>query len=337
MSVHPSVKGLLRPQFLAIAENVFLKAPPAASTTAQQKREARKARPALTAGMQTAHTVKDIQVERVHTQGDAIPVRIWTPHGSTPHNGFPVVVHCHGGGWVLGDLDTEAVHCSNMCAKGQAVVVSVDYRLAPEHPYPAGPDDLWEAYRWVVANSTKLGTDPERIAVAGGSSGANLITGLIHRIARYNRTAPSDPVPTAKLALLLVPLVDVKFQDYWTAETFKHAPDIDGSALEWFNLQYFGSLPNVDTSDPLLSPLKASDEDFSLHPPAFIATAETDILRGQGEAYAARLMRNAVPVLYKTYKGVGHAFPMFPGIVPECDEVIHDMSAHLRAHFYGES
>lgn len=337
--VHSSLRDILTPEYLHLSENVFLNRPPFSQVTAQQRREENKKRPKRTHGMQTAHDVMDTAIERAHTKGDAIPIRIWTPHSPKPDGGYPAVIHIHGGGWALGDLDQDAVHCSNMCARVGAVVISVDYRLAPEFPYPAGTEDVWESYRWVLTNAEKLQINPDRIAVGGGSAGANLSAVLVHKVINYNNTA-AEKLPSIKYALLYVPSVDVMHEDYWTASVYEHAPDLDPDAIQWFTEQYFGSggRDNIDVLDVNISPIKNPDENFRIgvHPPVFIATAETDVLRGQGEAYASKLMRHGVAVSYKMYKGVGHAFTGQPGVIPECDELILDLCKHLRAYFYGE-
>jgi acetyl esterase/lipase len=209
----------------------------------------------------------------------------------------------------------------------------VDYRLAPEHPYPACIEDIWEAYQWVLANAGKLNVNANKIAVSGASAGGNLSAVLTHKVINYNKTS-SVKLPTIKYNLLQVPAVDADIDSYWTAEEFKHVPDLCPRAISWFSNHYY--VGRASPSEPDLSPIKNPDENFEQYPATFIATAETDMLRGQGEAYAAKLIRHGVPVSYKMYKGVSHIFSGLPGVNKECDELILDLCKHLRACFYDE-
>jgi acetyl esterase/lipase len=213
-------------------------------------------------------------------------------------------------------------------------VVSVDYRLAPEHPFPACVEDIWEAYRWVVANADDLRINANNIGAGGGSAGGNLTAVLTHKVIDYNKTAP-EKVPAIKFNLLYVPVTDMDIPAYWTADAYAKVPDLPAESMDWFEHHYFGGQA-VDIKDRNLSPIHSPAENFSQYPPTFIATAETDILRAQGDAYAEKLIRYGVPVCHKMYKGVSHVFMAMPGTAKECDELITDMCRYVRGQLYGE-
>ena len=238
---------------------------------------------------------ESVSIENRTIPGPAgeIPLRIYTPDAAAPR---PVIVWFHGGGHVIGDLDTYDAVCRDLAAESSAVVVSVDYRLAPEHRYPAAVDDSYAATQWVSENAAELGGDPGRLAVAGESAGGNLAA-VVPLVAR-DRGGP----PIAFQALIY-PATDLT-RSHPSVEENGEGYLLTAKGMEWFNDHYLG--PDGDPKDPLASPLFA--DDLSGLPPALVVTAEFDPLRDEGEAYAERLRDAHVPVELRRYDGQIHGF-----------------------------
>jgi len=224
--------------------------------------------------------------------GGDIPVRIYRPRSERP---LPVVVYFHGGGFVIGDIATHDTVCHRLAAGVPAVVVSVDYRLAPEHPFPAAVEDCDAATRWASAHAAEFGGHPARLAVAGDSAGGNLAA----VVARHAR---DDGGPRVAFQLLVYPVTDL------TRSLPSHRENgtgylLDSDTLDWFGAHY---LAGADPGQPDASPLFA--EDLTGLPPALVVTAEFDPLRDEGEAYAERLGRAGVAVTTTRYDGMIHGF-----------------------------
>jgi acetyl esterase len=224
-----------------------------------------------------------------------IGIRIYTPRGGDAP--FPIIVYFHGGGWVIGDLETHDAWCRALASGAGALVVAVDYRLAPEERFPAAAEDCFAATQWVAANAAALGGDPARLAVAGDSAGGNLAA-VVAQLAR-DRGGP----PIA-FQLLLCPATDYGFA------TTSYRENADGylltkNGMAWFWHHYLPD-PAAQGRDPRASPMRARS--FAGLPPAHVVTAEYDPLRDEGEAYAARLREAGVPVTAKRYDGQIHNF-----------------------------
>jgi acetyl esterase len=221
-----------------------------------------------------------------------IPVRVYRPVSERP---LPVVVYFHGGGFVIGDITTHDTTCHRLAAGVPAVVVSVDYRLAPEHRFPAAVDDCEAATQWVSAHAAELGADAARLAVAGDSAGGNLA-------AVVSRRARDAGGPAIAFQLLVYPATDM------TGSFPSHVENgtgylLDTDAMTWFLENY---LAGADPLHPDASPIHV--EDLSGLPPALVVTAEFDPLRDEGEAYAARLREAGVKVTTSRYDGMIHGF-----------------------------
>ena len=244
-------------------------------------------------------------VEDVVLPGPAgdLPARTYRPNGD---GAAPTIVFLHGGGFVIGDLDTHDDHCRLLCAEVGAVVLSVDYRLAPEHPFPAGFEDCLAATRWAAEHVDELGGDADRIAVAGDSAGGNLSAAVA--------LAARDGGPRLAAQLLLYPSVDfTEDGDHPSRISNGEGLFLTADDMRWFGDQYVQD-PALRT-DPRSSVLLA--QDLSGLPPAIIATAEFDPLRDEGEAYAAALEKAGVEVDARRYDGLIHGFfglgPVSPG------------------------
>jgi len=249
----------------------------------------------------------------------AIPVRIYTPEGDGP---FPIVVYFHGGGFVVGDLDTQDMIARGLAAGAASIVVSVAYRLAPEHKFPAAPEDAWAATQWVAAHAAEIGGDPTRLAVAGDSAGGVLASAVA--IQARDAGAP-------RLAA----------QVNWYGPGTHPIPE-EGSAREYANgpilrlddAHYFWELYLADPSqfdDFRASPAKAHDHaDLA---PAFVATAECDPIRDATEHYARVLEAAGVEVELRRYPGMVHGFVSWAGFLPPAKAALDDACAFLQRHF----
>jgi acetyl esterase/lipase len=222
-----------------------------------------------------------------------IRLRIYTPAGSGP---FPLIVYFHGGGWVIGDLETADAVARQLCSGVGCVVVSVDYRLAPEHRYPAAVQDCYAATQWATTHLDELAVDAGRVAVAGESAGANLAA-VVSLLAR-DRAGPA-----IHFQLLAYPVTDADF------ETASYHANADGYLLTRATMQWFWDQYCPDPAarvEPNAAPLKAAD--LAGLPPALIMTAEFDPLRDEGEAYAARLRDAGVAAESVRFDGLIHDF-----------------------------
>jgi acetyl esterase len=233
--------------------------------------------------------------------GGSLPLRIYTPEGKGP---FPIMVFFHGSGFVVCDLDTHDAMCRNLCVGTGSVVVSVDYRLAPENKFPAAPDDCLAATRWAVDNAGMLNGDTSRVIVAGDSAGGNLAAVTALR-------ARDEGGPALAGQLLIYPVTD-----YHTPGTPSYEENAEGyglgrAGMEWFWDHYLADPSHA--AHPHASPLRANN--LAGLPPAYVATAEYDPLRDEGEYYGIALQAAGVPTRIKRWDGVNHGFFFFVGIV----------------------
>jgi acetyl esterase len=260
--------------------------------------------------------VAGVENRTIAGPGGEIPVRVYQPEGDGP---FPLLVWFHGGGWVLGDLDTADNVCRALTAKAGIVVLSVDYRLAPEHPYPAGVDDAYAATCWAAAHAHDLGGDPARLAIGGDSAGGNLATVTAIQIGRRGG-------PALRYQLLVYPVTDGRMSHPSYVENAE-GYQLTAEAMAWFFEQY---LPDGDPEDPLVSPIHASLDDLVGLPPTLVITAEYDPLRDEGEAYAFRLEQAGVPVKASRYDGQIHGFFAIPEFLDSGKAAIAEAVAALR-------
>jgi len=245
-----------------------------------------------------------------------IPVRVYAPEGEEEPR--PGVVYFHGGGFVMGSLETHDATCRSLANASGCTVVSVDYRLAPEHPFPAAPEDCYAATRWVASHGAELGIDPDRLAVAGDSAGGNLA-------AAVSLMARDRGGPALRHQVLIYPVADHGF------DTPSYRENAEGYLLsrqlmEWFWGHYLAR--ESDADHPYASPLRAPDA--SKLPPALVLTAEFDPLRDEGEAYAERLRAAGVPTRLSRYDGMIHGFFSMAEAMEPGRRAVDEVAAALR-------
>ena len=255
--------------------------------------------------------------------GGKLPIRLYTPHGAGP---FPLLVFFHGSGFVLCSLATHDGMCRNLCAGAACIVASVDYRLAPEHKFPAGIDDCLHATRWAAAHAAELGADPACIAVAGDSAGANMAAVTALRLR-------DEGGPGLCGQLLLYPVTD-----YHTPGTPSYEENAEGYGLTRDTMKWFWAHYLSDASQgvhPHASPLRAPD--LSGLPPALVITAEYDPLRDEGERYADKLRTAGVSTALTRYDGVNHGFMFWVGVVDKAGVAMNEACEWLRSAFAGHA
>ena len=235
--------------------------------------------------------------------GGPIPVRVYTP-GSAADRGSAALVYFHGGTGVFGSVATHDGLCRMLANESACRVVSVDYRLAPEHRFPAAVQDSYAATRWVSERAADLGVDPARIAIGGDSAGGTLATVVCQRAAR-------EGGPRIALQVLFCPVTDVS-SEMASRLIYACGYFIDRTTLQWALEQYCP--PGADLRDPSLSPLLAND--VTGLPPAHIHTAEFDPFHDEGQAYARRLTQAGVKVSYTCHAGMIHHFYAMAGFIP---------------------
>ena len=238
----------------------------------------------------------EVEAVEIPARPGPVPARFYLPGGLPAGTPPPLLVYFHGGGWVIGDLDTHDGLCRFLAAAAGTAVLSIDYRLAPEHPFPAPVDDAWTAFSWAAENAAKLGVDPARIAVGGDSAGGNLAA-VVSLLARGGGGA------TPAFQLLIYPVTD-SAGELPSRRLFADGFMLTKEDMDLFEGHYLP--PGTDAHDPRVSILEI--EDLSGLPPAYVATAGFDPLRDEGEAYALRMRAAGVQVALRRHPGLIHGF-----------------------------
>jgi acetyl esterase len=268
-------------------------------------------------GQPPVETVRDLAFDGPDGE---VPLRVYSPDADGP---APVLVYFHGGGWMLGTLDGVDDICRELATRVGAVVVSVDYRLAPEHPFPEPLADAYAAIEWATAHADAFGGDPERVGVGGTSAGGNLAAAVA-------LLAREHDGPDLAAQLLCYPITN---HDFDTDSYAENASDylLTRADMEWFWDQYLRS--DVDGHNPFASPLRARD--LSGLPPATVVTAGFDPLRDEGAAYADRLAMAGVPVEHLDYERLCHGFLSMTDAVDAAADAMGEVTASVRETLSG--
>lgn len=294
----------LLPAFADLLERLAaLGDPPITEQTPAEARALRRSR--MQPSNEAVHDVRDVDA-------GGLPARLYRP---SPANDLGLLVHFHGGGWVVGDLDTCDHLCRVLANRSGLAILSVDYRLAPEHPFPAAADDALAAVAWAHANARDLGADPARLGVSGESAGANLAA-----------VAANRGVAPLRVQALICPSTDLRC-DAPSFDQFAEGHLLTASGMRWFAAHYLGG---SSAEHPDASPAFASDETLRAAAPAIVVTAECDVLRDEGEAYAARLAALDVAVTAVRLDGMIHNALAFAGAVSEADAALSALAESLR-------
>jgi len=299
--LHPQIQRVLQVMAEANLKPIEALTPAEARAQMEATAQSRKAEP--------------LPVDRVEERSVAGPagdigLRLYWPNAAAP---LPAIVYYHGGGHVIGSLDTHDLVARNLCAGVGALVASVDYRMGPEHKFPAAVADSFAALKWVHAHAQELGADPGRIGVHGDSAGANLAA----VVALLARDAGS---PRLRLQSLVYPVADYRLAGGSYQKYAQGYGLLTRESMVWFRNHYLRSPQEAE--DWRASPIKAAS--FSGVAPAIVITAECDVLHDDGEGYAAALRAAGVPVEYKEYAGMIHGFF---GMMPAVDDAMNAQRA----------
>lgn len=309
MPLHPQAKALMK---LMDAAGVGY----SPDSTPESMRDAMNA--AVSSAAARARDVFGVEDALVSAPHGGVPVRVYRPSAQPS---LPILMWIHGGGWVTGTLDTEDSLCRLLCDHTEAIVVSIDYRLAPETKFPGAVDDCLAAWTWVAEHASDLGGDPARIALGGDSAGGNLAA-VVALLAR------DLGLPAPVLQVLIYPVTDHEFESGSMIDNAK-GYFLEADEMRWF-FDHYAADP-ADFADWRMSPLRAPD--VGGLPPAVVITAEFDPLRDQGEAYGARLQAAGVPTQVVRAEGLFHGFfgmhPFLPPARPVWDTAV----GALRASF----
>jgi acetyl esterase len=311
----------LDPQARLLMDVVARKAAPAFHTldVARAREETRKLHLYCSPDLPAVAASIDIGIPREH--GDPLPARLTRPAGSTAGNPLPLLIYFHGGGWTVGDLDSYDCLCRLLANQAACAVLSVDYRLAPEHPFPAAVEDADLAVRWAADQAAQLVVDPRRIAVGGDSAGGNLAA--VAAILARDRGQPP-----LVFQLLIYPATD-QGSERPSQRQFGRGYLLDLESIRYFQHKYLRHAR--DYADWRASPLLAAD--LSRLPPALVITAGFDPLLDDCIAYADRLAAAGVPVEYRCYEGMIHGFITLGKVFPIAGEAIALAATALEAAF----
>ena len=309
MPVHPQVQVLL--DQLAAAGGKSMR-----EMSVDEARQAYQMLAMLSGTGPEVETVEDRMIEDV-------PVRLYRPAGLGA--GAGVLVWFHGGGWVIGDLQTSDATCRELATRAGCAVVSVDYRRAPEAPFPAAVDDCWAVTSSVAADTAALGLAAGApVAVGGDSAGGNLAAVVAQK------AAAAGGVPALDLQALVYPVTDLQLGHPSMAENAEGYL-LTRDTMHWFREQYLTN--EADVINPLASPLLAPDAALAGVAPALVVTAEFDPLRDEGEAYARRLEAAGVPVKSTRYDGQVHGFFGMVGFLDDAAVAVDEVAAAVRSAF----
>ncbi|KAI8623588.1 esterase [Xylariaceae sp. FL1651] len=313
--LHDSVKDLLDPEYVKFYNEYLLNSPQVHFQPVSTSRVGGKLIPGGTDPVPVGKTT-NITISRRESSGPDIPIRAFVPPGSPPVAGWPVFLWYHGGGWVLGNIESENSLCTNLCTRAKSVVITTDYRLAPENPFPAAVHDAWETVLWVVmgvaASDLGLPIDLSKMTIGGASAGGNLAAVMTQKTLSHKAFVGR---PGFRFQLLVVPVTDntATVESNATYKSYEHTAALPAAKMLWYRCHY---LPNgSDWSSPEASPLLAKDDVFAKLPPALVVVAGLDVLRWEGEEYARRLQCAGVEVEVRVVEGVPHSFIVMDAVL----------------------
>jgi acetyl esterase len=300
-NLHPQIEKVLEAMARLDLKPIEAMTPAEARRQMEMMAASRKAEPMST---------RKVEDRTIPGPAGEIPVRIYWPNATGI---LPAIAYYHGGGHVIGSLDSHDLIARNLCGGAEAVVLSIDYRMGPEHRFPAAVEDSFAGLEWVHANAASLDADPNRLGVHGDSAGANLAA--VAALMARDRGRPK-----LRLQSLVYPVADFRME---TASYAKYATGcgiLTADAMKWFRGHYLQTMDDALNwrASPLLAP------DLKNAAPAIVIAAECDVLHDEGLAYAARLTAAGVPVEYKRYAGMIHAFF---GMMPAVDDAMNAQRA----------
>ncbi|MBA3743205.1 MAG: alpha/beta hydrolase fold domain-containing protein [Sporichthya sp.] len=267
--------------------------------------------------------VGDVKNMIVPGPGGDLPIRVYTPAGAGSEP-LPVLLWIHGGGWVLYTVDNYDASCRGLCNKTGAIVVSPEYRRAPEDVFPASHDDVLATYRWLDANAAQLGGDPRRIAIGGESVGGNMAAATCLQL-----KAAGDPMPVAQV--LVYPVTTAEQVGESMADAADARP-LNLPLLSWMAMHAFQGVPHA-AKDPRIDLLGVAIEELAGLPPALVITDERDVLRSQGEEFAAHLDKAGVAVTATRYDGMMHEFFGASAVLDKAEQAQQEAADHLLRAF----
>ncbi|CAK7223808.1 hypothetical protein SCUCBS95973_005306 [Sporothrix curviconia] len=342
--LHLSMRDKLDPEYVAFHDAV-LQFCPRSETLAFDPVASRAAKSPMAHGGQKVVAVGRVEDRVICGEGlpvtDQVTVRIFTPEGAAPAAGWPCLVWYHGGGWVIGGLGSENGLLTHICKYLRCVVVSANYRHAPEHMYPTAADDSFLGYQWTVAPEqvAALCLDTSKIALGGLSAGGGLAAIVGMKIASLGAEA-ENKLPRPAFQVLICPVIDNSVtietdpaeRAGW--QTSQHSPWLTPTRMQWYRNQYFGTDSAAAaklTTSWTASPCYAPAELLAASPPTFLAIAGCDLLAPEGTAYGAQLKAAGVPVDVHTYAGGTHSVLVLAGIHKLGKKLVHDACAALAS------
>ena len=319
MRVADAAQARLDPQARALIERSVRSGGPALNSVGveEARRLYRESRLAVAPPPVAVREARDFSIAG---RGFAIGARYYRPLGTKPEEALPAVVYFHGGGWTCGDLDTHDSVCRGIAAHGYCAVVAVDYRMGPEHKFPAAVEDALTSLQWMAANASSFGVDPARLVVAGESAGGNL--------AAVAAIALRDSALRLAMQVLVYPVTD-QAADTDSLRRFAQGYSLTRELLHWYQRNYLRD--ERDRSDWRASPLRAKDH--SRLPPAYVITAGFDPLLDEGKAYAERLAQAGVDVTYECFEGQIHGFLPMAGAIAAAHHAHYRIGQMLRMRF----
>jgi acetyl esterase len=268
--------------------------------------------------MVESEPVAETQDFEIEGPGGPIPVRAYIPGEEGP---YPILVYYHGGGWVIGDIETHDNVCSALCNRAEVVVLSVDYRLAPENPFPAALEDAYAALEWATTYGDEISGDPDRVAIGGDSAGGNLSTGV-------TLMADDEDGPEIAHQSLIYPAVaSPAVHEFDSYEENGEGYFLEQESMDWFYGKYVQN--DAHARNEYLAPLLARD--LSGVPPATVVTAGFDPLRDEGAAYADRLEEAGVDVHHENFEGMIHGFVQLPDMIDRAEDALDLLAEELQA------